>query len=81
MTLHDEITNILKERFPDAEMVLRDTTGTNDHWALDIASDGFAGMNKVKRHQAVYKPLRALIDSGRVHALNISAQTFDEKKA
>ncbi len=68
----------LKEAFPDAKMKLTDTTGTDDHWDLHIASDAFAGMRKVKQHQAIYKPLRDLIDSNRVHALNITTYALEE---
>ena len=59
-------------------MKLTDTTGTDDHWDLKIASDAFKGVSKVKQHQAVYKPLRDLIDSNRVHALNITASTLQQ---
>ena len=72
MSLGQTVVDRLKETFPDARMKLVDSTGTGDHWELHIASDAFKGMNKVKQHQAIYKPLRDLIDSNRVHALKIT---------
>ncbi|CAM2066286.1 BolA family transcriptional regulator [Sulfidibacter corallicola] len=77
MTLKETVLTRLKETFPDAKMVLTDTTGTNDHWHLEIASDTFKGMSRVKQHQAIYKPLRDLIDSNQVHALKITTFTAE----
>jgi len=78
MTLKETILDRLQKTFPDARMKLVDTTGTNDHWDLQIASDQFIGLNRVKRHQAVYKPLKDLIASNQVHALNIKAVPLEE---
>jgi BolA protein len=78
LSLANEIEAKLKQALPDAKLALRDTTGTNDHWELKIASDQFKGLSRVKRHQAIYKPLRELIDSNRVHALKIHAGTLEE---
>ena len=77
MTLKDTILARLRETFPDAQMELTDTTGTNDHWQLEITSGQFHGLSAVKRHQAVYRPLKDLIASNQVHALKISAHTPD----
>ena len=76
MTLGQTIIDRLKETFPDMKAQLTDTTGTNDHWELHIASDAFQGMNRVKQHQAIYKPLRDLIDSNQVHALKITTYSL-----
>lgn len=78
MTLRETIIQRLQTTFPDAKLTLTDTTGTNDHWDLRIASDAFIGLNKIKRHQAVYKPLNDLIASNQVHALNIKAVPLAE---
>jgi len=78
VTLYETILQRLSEKFPDAKMKLTDTTGTNDHWDLRIASDAFIGLNSIKRHQAVYRPLNDLIASNQVHALNIKAVPLAE---
>lgn len=71
MTLRETILDRLGKAFPNAKMKLTDTTGTNDHWDLTIASDKFIGLNRVKRHQAVYRELNDLIASNEVHALKL----------
>ena len=78
MSIGQTIIDKLKAAFPDARMELQDTTGSDDHWDLKIASDSFVGISKVKQHQAIYKPLRELIDANRVHALKITTFTLDQ---
>jgi len=78
LSVGEVVIERLKEAFPDARMKLTDTTGTDDHWELRIATDAFQGLSRVKQHQAVYKPLRDLIDSNRVHALKITSTTLDK---
>ncbi len=70
MTLGEEIVKRLKASFPDVRLKLQDTGG-GDHWDLVIASATLDGLSRVKQHQAIYKPLRDLIDSNQVHALKI----------
>jgi stress-induced morphogen len=78
VSIGQTVIDKLKAAFPDAKMELRDTTGTDDHWELAIASNAFTGINRVKQHQAIYKPLRELIDSNQVHALKITTFTLDQ---
>ena len=75
MSLGQTVIDRLKETFPDLKANLDDIGGGN-HWELHIASDAFIGLSKVKQHQAVYKPLRDLIDSNQVHALKLSTYTL-----
>lgn len=77
MSLGETIVSKLKEAFPDVKLNLEDTGGGN-HWELHIASDAFVGLNRVKQHQAVYKPLRELIDSNELHALKLSTYTLEK---
>lgn len=78
MSLGEMVIERLKKAFPDARMALRDTTGSNDHWELEIASHAFTGLPRIKQHQAIYKPLRDLIDSNQIHALKISTFSLED---
>lgn len=78
MSLHETIVNRLQAAFPDAKISLNDTTGTNDHWEVVLVSEAFRGLSRVKRHQAVYRPLQDLIHSNEVHALKISTRLPEE---
>ncbi len=64
--------NTIEERlrmsFPDAEITLRDLTGTEDHVEAHIISVLFRGKSPVEQHRMVYKALDELM-KGPIHAL------------
>ncbi len=78
MSIGETIVARLKEAFPDVRLKLEDTRGTGDYWTLDIASDAFTGLSRVKKHQAVYAPLRDLLDANHIHALKIQTYSLAE---
>ena len=51
-----------------SRLVLKDLTGTKDHWDALIVSSAFAGKSRIEQHQMVYAALGELM-SGPVHAL------------
>jgi len=76
--MQQEIENRLKQAFPDAMVQLHDVRGTGDHWNVEIASDQFKGLNKIKRHQRVYRALSDLLQSEQIHAIHIITHTHKE---
>lgn len=71
----EQLTQILQEAFPDAEVTV---TGQAGKFDLRIVDDQFEGKRSVARQQAVYAPLNSYIASGAVHAVTIRAMTKDE---
>jgi stress-induced morphogen len=65
---------------PDAEVEVRDTTGTGDHFAARVVSAAFAGHGLVERHQMVYAALGELL-SEEIHALSLTTQAPGERGA
>ncbi|MDD5174902.1 MAG: BolA family transcriptional regulator [Sterolibacterium sp.] len=55
--------------------------GDGQHFAALIVSTEFAGLNRVKRQQRVYQPLKDKLDSGELHALSMQTLTPEEWKA
>ena len=49
-----------------------------NHCSIQIVSEVFTGLSKVKRQQKVYACLSEKIASGEIHAVNISAASPDE---
>ena len=45
---------------------------------IEVVSDQFAGMNRVKKQQAVYACIQNYIADGRLHAVTIKAETPSE---
>ena len=58
----------LREGFPDAEIVIEDLAGDNDHYKARIVSKAFAGLPRVRQHQLVYAALKGRM-GGELHAL------------
>jgi len=64
---------ILEERIRQgvsaaSHLVVRDLTGTKDHWEALIVADAFSGKTLIEQHQMVYAALGELM-AGPVHAL------------
>jgi stress-induced morphogen len=51
-----------------SHIVVKDLTGTKDHWEALIVSESFAGKSPIEQHQLVYSALGELM-AGPVHAL------------
>ena len=67
----DEIVALIKGGIPDAEVEMTDLAGDGDHWAARVVSASFAGMTRVKQHQAVYNALGGRM-GGVLHALQLT---------
>lgn len=64
---------------PDAEVEVRDTTGTGDHFEARVVSRAFAGKTMVQQHQAVYAPLQDWLKTGELHALQLKTSSPEQK--
>jgi len=78
MISQDAITSYLIKVIPDAKITLTDTTGTMDHYRLQIISQQFSGMNRLDRNRLVYQALHDPMKDGRIHAIEIQSKTPDE---
>jgi len=73
----DQLTTLLKNAFPDAEVALKDLTGGQDHWQAEIKSTAFAGLSQIARHRKVYAALEEEM-KGPIHALSLKTLAPDE---
>jgi len=69
MTAQD-IEALIRAAIPDAEIEIRDLAGDGDHYAARVVSKQFAGLNRVRQHQLVYKALGGRM-GGELHALQL----------
>ena len=76
----DALTNYIKQALPDAMVSVTDRTGTMDHLKVRVVSDLFRGKTLLDRHRMVYQALDAPMKDGRIHALEIKAETNDEAR-
>ena len=63
----------LRVDFPDAELTLKDLTGTGDHWQVDIRSNKFTGLGLIAQHKLVYASLVEFMPEG-IHALSLNTK-------
>jgi stress-induced morphogen len=74
----DVLTDYIRKSMPDAVVTVLDRTGTMDHLKVVIVSDAFQGKNLLDRHRLIYQALDAPMKDGRIHALELTAQTKEE---
>jgi len=67
----DEIEKILNEAMDGAVIGAVDLTGTQDHFEVRVAWEGFKGKSLIAQHQFVNNALEAALKDGRIHALKI----------
>ena len=65
-----EIEQLIRTGIPDAEVTIRDLAGDGDHYAARVVSRSFAGLSRIKQHQAVYSALGGRV-GGELHALQL----------
>ena len=77
MITNDVLTSYIRTTMPDAAVSVTDRTGTRDHFSIKVVSDHFKGKNLLDRHRMVYQALDEPMKDGRIHALEIKAETAD----
>ena len=65
-----DIERLIRDAIPDAEVTIKDLAGDGDHYAARVVSPSFAGMSRVRQHQAVYSALGGRM-GGELHALQL----------
>lgn len=66
-----EIARLIKARFPDAEVTIKDLAGDGDHYAAHVVSKAFVGKTRVQQHKMVYEALEGRM-GGVLHALALT---------
>ncbi len=68
----------IEQALPGAEVEVRDTTGTGDHFEARVISPTFQGLSMVQQHQQVYAPLQQWLQTGELHALALKTYTPEQ---
>jgi len=67
----EEIKNLIKEAIPDAEIIIQDLAGDENHYSATIKSKIFNGKSKIEQHKMVYKSLKGKMGN-ELHALSLN---------
>ena len=87
-SLHDDITQALREHLQPVELELVDDSAAHaghagaregSHFNVRVVSEKFAGLPRISRHRLVYDALRPWMAEG-IHALAIDARTPEEAR-
>jgi len=68
-----KLENLLKEKFLDANILVKDLAGDNNHYSVTIESKVFNDLSRVQQHQLVYQSLDGLMDS-ELHAMQLQTK-------
>jgi stress-induced morphogen len=66
-----DIEGLIKARFPDAEVTIRDLAGDGDHYAAHVVTKEFLGKSRVQQHKMVYDALGGRMGDA-LHALALT---------
>ena len=69
----EDITAMIKEALPDAEIEIIDLAGDGDHYKAIVTSKAFDGKSRIQQHQMVYAALKGNM-GGVLHALALETR-------
>ena len=67
----EELQSLIKEAIPDAEVIIQDLAGDENHYSATIKSKIFTGKSKIDQHKLVYKALKGKMGN-ELHALALN---------
>ena len=74
MITAQEVTLLIKQTLPDAQIDVKDLGG-GDHLEVNVVSAKFSGLSLVKQHQLVYRALENELKTETIHALALKTST------
>ena len=72
----EKIEELIRKKFPQADIEIIDTAGDSNHYSATIASQEFRGKSRIEQHKLVYKALEGAMDGsdGILHALALQTK-------
>jgi len=67
----DYIETLIKEALPDADIIIKDLAGDENHYSATIKSKVFKGKTKIEQHKMIYKALKGKMGN-ELHALALN---------
>lgn len=71
----ETIEEMIKAVIPNAEVLVKDLTGTRDHFSVTVISSEFEGQMPLRQHRRVNSALAQPLASGEIHALQLNTYT------
>tara|TARA_Y100001970_G_C13601314_1_gene540337 strand:- start:188 stop:418 length:231 start_codon:yes stop_codon:yes gene_type:complete len=70
-----EIKNLLEEKLPNSQIEVIDQLGDGYHYQINVASNDFAGLTKLKQHRKVMDVLKEYLKE-KIHAVSIKTTSL-----
>ena len=67
----EDIKSLIKNAIPDADIIIEDLAGDENHYSATIKSEVFIGKTKIEQHKLVYKALKGKMGN-ELHALALN---------
>ena len=64
----NDIEKLIQDRFPGADVTIKDLAGDGDHYSAHVVAPQFKGKTRVQQHKMVYDALEGRM-GGVLHAL------------
>ena len=74
MITAQEVTLLIKQTLPDAQIDVKDLGG-GDHLEVNVVSAKFSGLSLVQQHQLIYSALQNELKTETIHALALKTST------
>jgi stress-induced morphogen len=71
----EQVKERIEQTFPGSVVVVRDLTGTQDHYEVEVTSALFKDQSRIDRQRSVMDALSEELKTGEVHALTIRTHT------
>jgi len=68
-----KLEELIKNKFPSANIRVEDLAGDNNHYSVSIESSAFNGLSRIQQHQLVYESLDGLMDN-ELHAMQLKTK-------
>jgi acid stress-induced BolA-like protein IbaG/YrbA len=73
-----DIESLLLEALPGAKVEVQDPNHDGQHFGAIVIAEQFTGLTTIKQHRLVNAALKAYLDSGAIHALQLKTYSPEQ---
>jgi acid stress-induced BolA-like protein IbaG/YrbA len=78
MITAQQVQTLIIQALPEAQVVVQDPNNDGQHFSAIVIAPQFAGIPMVKQHRLVNEAVKAHLNSGEIHALQLKTYTPDQ---
>jgi acid stress-induced BolA-like protein IbaG/YrbA len=73
-----DIESLIAAALPGAKIEVQDPNRDGQHFAATVIAEQFSGLTTIKQHRLVNDALKAYLDSGAIHALQLKTYSPEQ---